>query len=215
MIRKLIALPYEIARLPLVALDQGLSDRLPENAGARVTLDRAIGSADKLAGAVLGNRDIAERGADRIDRSDKLLTAARLEQEAETRRAQARETSAAGRRRATQLRKVAQEKAASGLDEADAAEERGKQQAKAAARKTAAAKKAAADKRAADRTAVVEQRKARSASAAETKKRAAQRGPKAELAEARETKQAAAEARADADRLSDLTEAKKQARKRD
>ena len=57
------------------------------------------------------------------------------------------------------------------------------------------------------------QAKARVDSAAEAKKKAAQRQAKSELDQARETKRAAAKTRADADRLSDLTEAKKQERK--
>jgi hypothetical protein len=215
MISTLIALPYEVARLPLTVADNGLVQRLPETSGTRVTLDRAIGSADKLAGTLLGNRGIAQRGADRIERSEKLLTAARLEQEAAARREQARDTAAAGRRKATRKRKAAQDRAASGLDEADAAEARGKQQAKAKAAKAASAKKAAADRRAASRTATVEQRKGRVDSVAEARKRSAQRKAKAELDDARKTKQSATEARSDAERLKDLTEAKKQERKQD
>ena len=212
-ISTLISAPYKLARLPLVIIDSTLSERLPETSGPRVTLDRAIGSADKLAGALLGDEAIAKSGAKRIERSQKLVTAARLEQEAATRREQARETLAEGRQEASQKRKAAQKRVVSGLDEADAAEARGKQEAKARARKAAAAKKAAATKRAANRTATVEQRKARVDSAAEAKKQAAQRKAKAELDDARETKQAAADARKDAERLSDLTEAKKQERK--
>lgn len=215
MISTIVSLPYELARLPLVVVDKSLSDRLAEDSPARATLDRVIGSADKMAGAVLRNPDLTQRGADRIERSDKLATAARLEQEATERREQARETAAAGRQEAARKRKAAQKKVTSGLDEADVAEARGKQQAKAKAAKTAAAKKSAADQRAAQRTATAEQRKKRVESAAESKKQAAQREAKDELAEARETKQSAAEARADAERLSELTEAKKQDRKQD
>jgi len=214
MISTLVSLPYELARLPLVIVDNSLLARLPETSGPRVTLDRAIGSVDKLAGTLLGNSDIAKRGTDRIERSEKLLTADRLEQEAATRREEASRAAVAGRRRATQKRKAAQDRASSGLDEADAAETRGKQEAKTNAVKTAAAKKAAATRRAATRTATVEQRKKQVDSAAEAKKRAAQRKAKAELDDASKTKQSAAESRADANRLSDLTEAKKQARKR-
>ena len=215
MISTLIALPYEIARLPLVYVDSRLSDRLPETSGSRVTLDRAIGSADRLAGSVLRNRTIAERGADRIERTDKLVAAARLEQAAAERREQATETAAAGRREAAQKRTEAQNRAASGLDEAADAEARGKQEAKAKATKAAAAKKAAADKRAASRDASAEQRKTNAESAAEAKKQAAERKAQAERDEARKTKQAAAETRDDAERLSALAEAKKQERKED
>jgi hypothetical protein len=213
MISTLIALPYELARLPLAILDNALFARLPETSGPRVILDRAFGSADKLAGTLLGNRGIAQRGADRIERSGKLLTADRLESEAATRREQASETAAAGRRQAAQQRDAAQKKAASGLKAAATAEARDKQEAKAKAAKTASARKAAATKRAAARTATLEQAKARADSAAETKKQAEQREAKSELDAARETKKAAAATRDDADRLADLSEAKKQERK--
>ena len=213
MISTVIALPYELARLPLVLIDNNLSPKLPETFGPRLGLHRAIGWTDKVAGALLGNPDIAKRGADRIERSDKLRTAAHLEQEAATRREQIRETSAAARKEAAEKRKTAQDRAASGIEEADAAEARGKHRAKATATKTASAKKAAADQRAASRIATVEQRQRRVDSAAQTKKQAAQRKAKDELNDARETKQSAAEARADAERLSDLTEARKRKRK--
>ena len=66
MISTVIALPYEILRLPLAVLDTGLS-ALSETSGARVTLDWAIGTSDKLAGSLLRNDEIARRGADRIE----------------------------------------------------------------------------------------------------------------------------------------------------
>ena len=47
-ISTLIAFPYEVARLPLVMIDNRLSARLSETSGTLVTLDRAIGSADKV-----------------------------------------------------------------------------------------------------------------------------------------------------------------------
>ena len=212
MISPVIALPYELARLPLTILDGSLSG-LAETSGPRVTLNQAIGLSDKLAGALLHNGEIGQRGADRIERSHKLQTATRLEQEAVTRREQARETATAGSRKAARQRNAAQNMVASGLKEADAAEARGKQAATATAAKAASAKKASANKRAAGRTATVVQAKARVDSAAEANKRAARRRAKSELDDARETTQAAAETRADAARLGDLTEAKKQARK--
>ena len=74
MISTVIALPYELARLPFVVLDTSLF-ALPEDSAPRLTLNRAIGMSDKLAGAVLRNGKIADRGADRIERSDKLQLA--------------------------------------------------------------------------------------------------------------------------------------------
>lgn len=215
MINTLIALPYELARLPLTVVDKTLAGRMGETSAPRVTFDRAIGSADKLAGAILSNRNLAQRGAKRLERSDKLVTAVRLEQEAEVSRAKAAQRLASGRAEAARKRQQAKDKAASGLAEADAAEARAKQEAKTKATRSAAAKKAAADKRAATKTATAKQRKANATRAAEAKKTAAQRSSKDELKDARETEQSAAEARADADRLSDLADAKKQERKQD
>ena len=214
-ITSLIALPYELARMPVVLVDNSLSTRLPDDSVPRVILDRAIGSSDKLAGSLLRNPDIAQRGADRIERSGKLATAARLEQEAATRREQAEETIVSGRQQAAKKREAARDRVTAGLAEAEAAEARGKQEAEARAAREAADKKAAADERAAKRATTIEQRKDRVESAAETKKKATQRKARSELDEARESRQTAAEARADAERLSDLTEARKKDRKKD
>lgn len=215
MINTLIALPYELARLPLTVVDKTVAGRMDETSAPRVTFDRAIGSADKLAGALLSNRRLSQRGATRLERSDKLVTAFGLEQQAEVRRAEAAQKLESGRDEAARKRQQAKSKAASGLVEADAAEARAKQEAKAKATRSAAAKKAAANKRAATKTATAKQRKTNATRAAEAKKTAAQRSSKDELKDARETKQSAAEARADAERLSDLADAKKQERKQD
>lgn len=212
MISTVIALPYEIARLPLAVLDRSLSG-LSQTSGARVTLDRTIGISDKIAGAVLRNGEIAQRGADRLERSDTLQKATRLEQQAATRREQARETATAGSRQATRQRNAAAKTAVSGLQEADAVEKRGKQEAKTKAAKRAATKKTAAAKRAAARTATVTQAKKRADSAADAKKQTSQRAAKSELDEARATKQAADKTRKDADRLADLADGKKEDRK--
>ncbi len=213
MISTLITLPYKLARTPLALIDSTLSERLPETSLPRVALDRVLGSSDKLAGALLGDPDIAGRGADRIERSDTLRKAAKLEHEAETRRAQAQDKLADGREEAEEKRRAAGERASQSLDVADAAEARGKREATAKAKTAAAAKKVAADKEAANRTTTIEQRKQRADSAAEAKKSNAQRDAKATFDDARKTDQSAAESRADAERLSDLTEVKKQDRK--
>ncbi len=215
MISTILTLPYELARLPLTIIDTSLASRLAETSKPRVTFNRALGSADKVAGGLLGSSDIAQRGADRLERSHKLVAALRLEQEATTRREQAVETEDIGTQQAARKREAAQDRAQSGLDEAAAVEARGKREARIKAEKAATEKKAAADQRAGNRTAKVEQSKERAESAAEAKKRAAQRQAEAELDDASKTARSAAEARADAERLSDLTEAKKQGRKRD
>lgn len=215
MISTLIALPYELARLPLSTIDRGLLRHLPETSLPRTALDRAIGSADKLAGALLHNDQIAGRGTDRLDRTDKLLKAAKLEARADARREAAQAVAESGRREAAAKRRAAAERASSGLAEAHETEVQGKQRATANAAKTVSAKKAAVDKKAADRTETIEQRKRRVDAAAEAKKKAARRDARSELDDARESKEAAAAARADAEILGDLTETKKQERTQD
>lgn len=215
MISALIALPYKLARTPLALIDSTLSERLPATSLPRVTLDRALGSSDKFAGALLGNREIGARGADRIERSDAVLKAAKLEQEAETRRKQAKEQAADGREEAAKKRKAAQDRASKSLAAADAAEARGKREASARAKKAAAAKKADVDQKAASRQTTIEQRKQRVDSAAEVKKNTAQRKTKAKVKDARKADQSAAGSSADAKRLGDLAEVKKQERKQD
>ena len=215
MISTLIALPYELARLPLVVVDDSLSDRLSETSGARVTLDRTIGSADQLVGALLRNRNIAERGADRIERSDKLLTAARLEEEAAAAasRPARRPPPAVGR--PPQKRKAAQDRAASGLDEADAAEARGQaggQGARREGRRRQEGRSRPASRQP-HRHRGAAQAAGRVSGGGEEEGRAA-RGQ--DRARRRPREQAGRRrGRADAERLSDLTEAKKQARKED
>ena len=115
MIATLIALPYEIARFPLAVVNQQLAGRLPESSSPRATLDRAIGSVDKVAGSILHNQVITERGAARVERAEKLRRAAHLEQEAAIRREAARDTVQEASQEAAQKRKAAKDRAASGL----------------------------------------------------------------------------------------------------
>lgn len=209
----LIALPYKLVRTPIDLIDNTLFERLPETSIPRVTLDRVIGSSDKFAGALLGDPDIAGRGAARLERSETLRQAAKLEREADTRRKQAQEEFADGREEAARMRKAAEDRVSESLDEAEALEAREKREASATARKAATAKKAAADQKAASRNTTIAQRRQSVATAAEAKQKSAQREAKVKVDEAREVEQSAAESRADADRLSDLTKAKKQERK--
>ena len=211
MISNLIALPYELARKPLDLADQRLSGRLPEMVGSRVGL--ALGSADKLAGTVLRKPALAQAGTDRVEQATKLLTATRLERKADAGRKQARQIEADGRLEATVKREAAQERAVTGFDEADKAEARGKQEAKERADKLAESKQTAADKRAVSRKQSAQRRKEQVTSVAEAKQKTAQHRSKVELDEAHKDEQAADAAHADAERLSELTHAKKQARK--
>ncbi|WP_229053814.1 hypothetical protein [Aeromicrobium sp. Leaf350] len=215
MISTLIALPYELTRLPLAVVDRSVSTRLSETSTVRVTLDRAIGTSDRIAGGLLHNASIRARGTERLDCSASLLRAEQLDDEARARRETARDVAEAGRREAAEKRKAATQQAASAPAEARRTEEQGKQKAAADAAATAAEKKKAADEKAAARTETVERRKKRTAAAAEATKAAARRDAKEGLQDARESQEAAAEARSDAEVLSDVAKAKKQERQQD
>lgn len=206
---KLTSLPYELARLPWTLVDSALADRLPQTSRPRVVLDRALGSADRVAGSVLHDRGLAQRGADRLDRSTKLLAAERLEQEAAARREQAEQTETALTREAERKRKAAEDRAEAGLEEADAVEAQRTREATARAASGAAAKKASADELAARRRAAAEERKRGAEQVAESGKRAVQREVEVEVDEASEAKRTAQQARRDADRLDDIVDAKK------
>lgn len=215
MISTLIAIPYKVARTPLALIDSTLSDRLPETSLPRTALDRVIGTSDKLAGTVLRDHQLAESGADRIERSATLRKAARFEHKADARRSQAQRVSSEAFEEAAQKRASADDRAADSFRMAADVEARGKQEARAEAKRTAAEKTNAADQKAANREATIEQRKQNVVSAADAKKKRAQRKTKAKADDARKADQAAAQSRADADRLENLTEAKKQERKQD
>jgi hypothetical protein len=195
MINTLIALPYKLARAPLAVVDNTLADRLPETSMPRTTLGLVIGATDKFAGSLLGDEELGRRGAERIERSETLREAHRLEHEADVRRAQAEKV------------------ATDSMEVADVVEAREKREAKDAARKSAADKKRAADTKAQQRTATIEKRKQAAASGAEAKRKSAQRQAKAKFDEAREAEKKAATARSDAERLEDLAAVKKQERK--
>lgn len=215
MIKTLISLPYEAVRLPLTVVDRGLSRRLSESSLPRLTVGRTLGTADKVAGTLLRNRDLTARGVGRIEHVDTLIAATLLEAEAAVKRQAAEDVAEAGRRDAAAKREAANERATAAFSEADEAEKEGKQQAAAKAKKAAAAKKAEADGAAAEKAEMVARRKKAVAEKAEAKKKAARDEAKADLADARESKEAAAEARTDAEVLSDLAEAKKAERKQD
>lgn len=215
MISTLIALPYAAARLPLTVIDRGLTSRLPESSAVRLTVDRTLGTADRAAGTLLHHDALAARGTARIERVDALVEAARLQKQADERRAAAERVAADGRREAERKRREAAERVASGASEATRAEEQGKEQAARKAQAETSEKKVAADEVAARRTETVEQRKKRVVKAAEAKKKAARTKAKAGLDEAAKAKDASAEAHADAEVLDDLVEAKKDERAQD
>lgn len=210
--RTLLALPYEIARAPLAVIDTQIAQRLPQDSLPRLAFDRALGSYDQFAGRLLANKAIVEQGTDRITRSGKLAEALTLENDAAAKREQAQQAGSAGRRSARELREAAQQRVADGLDVADATERRGKQAAATGARRQAAKDKQAVQERTEQRTTSIRRQARQSDQVANARQTAARKAAEAKLDDAAQTRKAARATRADADKLGDLTDAKKDAR---
>jgi hypothetical protein len=215
MISTLVALPYKIARAPLSLVDSTLSPRLPETSAPRTTLDLVIGSTDRLAGALLRDEGLARRGEERLERSDTLRKAAKLEHEADAKLKQAEHAAASGHQEAQRKRQAAEDRVDESLQVADVIEADDKREAKAEAKKEAAAEKRAADRKAEASTSAIEKRKQRVTAAAEAKQKAGQRQAKSMFDEAREAERDATQSRSDAAQLAHLVETKKQQRKED
>lgn len=213
MISNLLAIPYKVARTPLAVIDGALIERLPEGSLPRTTLDRLIGTSDKLAGTMLGDPSLAERGIDRLERCDTLRKAAKLQNDADRYHKEADRTMANAHEEAAQKRTAADEHVAEVLDVADVVEVRGKREARAEAKNAEASKKAAADRKAEKRDAAIDQRRNRIEANAEAVREDAQNEAKAKLDHARQVDQAAEQSRAQAERLDSLAEAKKRERK--
>ena len=196
MTNNLLTIPYKLARLPIGLVDERVTERLPEGSAPRTAIDRALGSADKLAGSLLRDPDLAARGAERIERSERLAAAAHLEAEAEA------------------LREDAQDRASAGLQDADEIEERRSAQAREAADQEAERKKAAAAKRAEARRADAEKRKQREQEAAEATKQSAQDDAKQRLEDAAQTTRSARSKKVDAEQLEELADAKAEQRRK-
>jgi hypothetical protein len=209
--RSLLTLPYQLTRAPLALLD-GQVARLPEASLPRLMFDRLVGSYDQLAGRLLNDPDIAQRGFDRAARSSKVADAVELEREADERREAAATIAADGQRRAAETAKQAEQRLVSGLETAAAEAREGKQAAAADARAVAARKKEQAEERTARRLSSIEQNVNRAETVANTRANSARKTAKAKLDDAARERAKASEKRTDADQLDDLASAKRRSR---
>src|SRR5688572_23194694 len=87
--RRALVLQYRVLRLPCQALTAGLEGRVGADARAVVGLRKAIGTADVVAGRLLGDDELARGGATDRERAQELARAAKLEARADERRASA------------------------------------------------------------------------------------------------------------------------------
>ena len=89
LLRTVLRVQYQIARIPLQLLDEQLVARLDAEARVRLFYQRSLGLLDTAAGIVLDSPRLAQRGVTNIERTDKLMRAADLDGEANATIAQA------------------------------------------------------------------------------------------------------------------------------
>ena len=80
---------YQIARVPLQLIENQMAARLGSEAPARLFYERSLGAIDATVGNLLGDRELAKRGAALVERSDALGRAAQLDATATQNREQA------------------------------------------------------------------------------------------------------------------------------
>lgn len=212
--RSLLTMPYQLSRGPITLIDLAVAHRLPADSAPRLVFDRAVGSYDRLAGRLLRDRTLVQRGTERVGRADKLADAATLEQQAAERRSAADEAARAAQQDAADKMDEAHERVEAGVRDARTAERRGKNAAAAKARTARARSKEQADAIAARRVRTTRQRVGAVEQAAEARTDSARRTAKAKLADVSKQRSAASAERSDADRLDRLAATKRQARKR-
>ena len=80
---------YQIARVPLQLIENQMAARLGSEAPARLFYERSLGAIDATVGNLLGDPELAKRGAALVERSDALGRAAQLDATATQNREQA------------------------------------------------------------------------------------------------------------------------------
>jgi hypothetical protein len=210
--RTLLQLPYRAARTPLTLFDTALVRRLPKESAPRLTFERILGSIDEIAGRLLDNDGIEQRGTKLRERAEKLGHAMELEQQAASRRNAAGDTLRSAKEKAGALHDEAQQRTREGLRAAADTERKGKQTAAKRADELADTAKERVDQAAADRLAAVEHDRNQTEKQAAAREERATEKAKEDLHQVAQQRTDAAERRADADQLSELVDAKKDSR---
>jgi hypothetical protein len=123
--RTVLRVQYQITRIPLQLVEEQLVARLDSDARLRLFYERSLEALDAVAGTVLDSPRLAQRGATKIERSEKLMRAADLDAVANATVAQANAELKDARGAATQAVEDAQaEKAREAKQAQDSAEER-------------------------------------------------------------------------------------------
>ena len=211
--RTVLRVQYQIARIPLQLVEEQLVARLDSDARLRLFYERSLGALDAVAGNVLDSPRLAQRGATKIERSEKLMSAADLDAVANATVAHANSELKDARGAATQAVEDAQAEKARGAKQAqDSAEER-KRAARETADQRADAAKKQADETAAQRKGAADAAKRVEHAVIRAGEKLAEVDAQAKLDEAQDNRSVAARKRADADRLEDLADEEKAKRR--
>jgi hypothetical protein len=211
--RAVLRVQYQVARVPLQLIETQLVARLDSDARLRLFYERSLGLLDAVAGNVLGSPRLAQHGATKIERSEKLMRAADLEAEANATIAQANSELRDARGIAAQATEdVHAGKAQETKQARDTAEARKLAARKAADQRADAAKKHA-DETAAQRKGAADAAKRVESAVIRAGEKLAEADAQAKLDEAQDNRSVAARKRADADRLEGLANEEKTKRR--
>ena len=211
--KKAAVLEYSLLRLPATVLQKQVVVRfLQDDSALRLGFERALGSLDEKAGRLLDDQALITRGSALRRRSEVLADAARLEESAAQRTADADADLQQEQARVAAKRTQAEKTRRDGVKKAAAAKAVANKRVVAAA---AAREKAETARVQAEAKAKVVAAKAKADAAAariDAEEKAVTAAPKAQLAAATQEKAAADEQRAKADTLSTLAGAEKASR---
>lgn len=211
--RKAAALEYSLLRLPVTLIESQLVTRfLEDDSALRLGFERALGTLDETAGRVLADEQLIRRGNALRRRSDVLANAARLEEQAAQRKAEADAELQADEQRVAAERKQAEKTRREGVRSATATERAEKKRVAAQAK----AREQAEKQRIEQETGIKVQVASAQADAQEARIDAVERdataAPKAQLSQATQEKAAANQQRAKAERLEGLVDAEREKR---
>ena len=204
---------YQIARIPLQLIENQMAARLGSEAPARLFYERSLGAIDATVGNLLGDPELAKRGAALVERSDALGRAAKLDAKATEKREQADAKLEATRDEVvTDIEEARDATEQEAVDARITAEERKRAAEETAEKRTAAAKKQAEDI-AAQRRKRPKRPSVRNTPRFAAAEKKATQAADAKLDDAQAKRREAAAKRAQADRVEELADAEKQKRK--
>jgi hypothetical protein len=208
----LLRFQYQLARLPLQLIEERVVARMDSEAPARLFYERSLGLLDTTVGNVLGAPEWEQRGEALMERSDQLRRAARLDAAATENIKQAGSNVKVTREAAAQEREDARAEKERDVKEARREAQDRKREAVETAEKRIAAGRKQADEAAAQRKGAVEAAKQEEEADIRAAERSVTAAADARLKDAQKQRGAAVSKRAQADRIEELADAKKEQR---